>query len=94
MQQIIIDKTPEVQQLLASLKRRYYLLSEAEIIKMILSEKSLEEEAQKEKAQQAWKYLKVAGKKLGDKMMRDKGLDPKKVTEEEFYNIFLKKKHD
>ena len=62
---------------------------------MALSEKFQKErenifELQKERrVKEAWEYVKKEGKKLGDKMMREKGLDPKKVTEQEFYDLFL-----
>ena len=86
MQQIRITKTPEIQKVLSFLKRRYHLLSEAEIVKVVLSEKYEEEDKE---FRERYEHLKAEGKKLGDKMMREKGLDPEKVTEEEFYNIFL-----
>jgi hypothetical protein len=44
MSQIRINKTPELQEVLALLKRKYRLLSEAEIIKVALAEKYAKEE--------------------------------------------------
>lgn len=93
--QIRLVKTPDMNRVLSYLRSKYQLLSEAEIIKLALSEKYVKEKediADAEKDQeirQAWEHLKKEGKKLGHKLMRQKGLDPKKVSEQQFYNIFL-----
>ena len=93
--QIRLTRNPDINKVLAFLQSKYQLLSEADIIKMALSEKFQKErenifELQKERrVKEAWEYVKKEGKKLGDKMMREKGLDPKKVTEQEFYDLFL-----
>ena len=93
--QIRLTRNPDINKVLAFLQSKYQLLSEADIIKMALSEKFQKErenifELQKERrVKEAWEYVKKEGKKLGDKMMREKGLDPKKVSEQEFYNLFL-----
>jgi len=93
--QIRLTRNPDINKVLSFLQSKYQLLSEADIIKMALSEKFQKErenifELQKERrVKEAWEYVKKEGKKLGDKMMREKGLDPKKVSEQEFYNLFL-----
>ena len=80
---------------LSFLKDKYELLSEAEIIKLALSEKYEKEQeepsdAEKdEEVRKAYAHLMKEGKKIGNRLMREKGLDPKKVTEQEFYDIFL-----
>lgn len=92
MNQIRLNKTPEIEKVLTYLQGRYSILSEAEILKIALSEKYYREAEGKEKEEKirkAYKYLMKEGKKLGNRLMREKGLDPKKVTEQEFYDIFL-----
>lgn len=92
MNQIRLNKTPEIEKVLTYLQGRYRILSEAEILKIALSEKYYREAEGKEKEEEirkAYKHLMKEGKKLGNRLMRDKGLDPKKVTEQEFYDIFL-----
>ncbi len=90
MSQIRIQKTPELVEVLDSLKRKYRLLTEAEIIKMVLSEKSHElEQPQNQDIKQAWKKLKSEGKKLGDKLLAEKGLKREDVTEQQFHDLFL-----
>lgn len=93
MQQIRITRTPELDKVLASLKQKYRLLSEAEIIKAVLSEKyskELDNAADKEqRVRDAWERLKVEGKKIGIRLMKERGLDPKKVTEQQFHDLFL-----
>jgi hypothetical protein len=37
----------------------------------------------------AYAHAMKEGRKIGDRLMREKGLDPKKVTEQQFYDIFL-----
>lgn len=94
MQQIRITRTPELNEVLASLKKKYRLLSEAEIIKLALAEKYVEElekiENSVEKEQQikrAWEELKIEGKKLGDKLLAKKGLKRKDMSEEDLYRL-------
>lgn len=93
MNQIRLTKTPDVAKVLNYLKDRYRLLSEAEIIKMVLSERySKEAEKSIDKEQRirdAWERLKVEGKKIGDKLLAKKGLKREDVTEQQFYNLFL-----
>ena len=90
---IRIARTPEVNKVLSLLRQKYTLLSEAEIIKIALSEQYRREQNQDEKklqrAKEAWERLKVEGKKIGDKLLATKGLKREDVTEQEFYNLFL-----
>ena len=93
--QIRLARTPDVNKVLTFLRGKYQLLSEADIIKLALSEKYVKEKeaaSDTEKDQQlrkAYPHLMREGKKIGNRLMREKGLDPKKVTEQEFYDIFL-----
>jgi hypothetical protein len=98
MQQIRLTKTSELEKVLSYLRDRYRLLSEAEIIKLALSEKyqrdlkpmEKEEDAEKEKKlREAFKRLMKEGRKIGIRLMKEKGLDPKKVTEQQFHDLFL-----
>lgn len=93
MSQIRLNKTPEIEKVLTYLQSKYQILSEAEIIKVALSEKYNKERAEvmekDEEVRRAWEHLKKEGKKLGNKLMKQKGLDPKRVTEQQFYSIFL-----
>ena len=90
---IRIARTPDVEKVLSDLRSRYSLLSEAEIIKLALSEvhnKELEDNIDKEKrVREAYKHAMDEGKKIGIKLMKEKGLDPDKVTEQEFYDLIL-----
>lgn len=91
--QIRLARTPNINKVLSFLQDKYQLLSEADIIKLALSEKyhKVKEEKlnKEERIRQAWIELKKEGKKLGEKLMRERGLDPKKVSEQEFYNLIL-----
>ena len=91
MPQIRLTKTPEIAHVLSVLKRKYPVMSEAEIIKMALSEKYHEEtrvDMEKEFSKM-YEELKAEGKKLGNKLLKEKGLKRDDVTEEEFYNAIL-----
>ena len=91
--QIRLSRTPDINKVLSFLRSKYQLLSEADIIKLALSEKyKKEKEETLEKEQQvkeAYVHLMKAGKKIGNRLMRERGLNPKKVTEQEFYDLFL-----
>lgn len=90
--QIRLTRTPDVNKVLTFLQDKYQLLSEADIIKVALSEKykKEKEEAEEERElKEAYKHLMKEGKKIGNRLMREKGLDSKKVTEQQFYDIFL-----
>src|SRR5947207_2682577 len=96
MQQIRLTKTPEIEKVLAFLQRKYHLLSEAEVIKVALSEKyhkEKEETVASDQLRKTWEELKVEGKKLGDKLLAEKGLKRENLTEEEFYDIVLNSHH-
>lgn len=90
---IRLARTPDVDRVLFYLRNKYSLLSEAEIIKLALSEKyqkEIEENKEKEqKVRNAYNELMTEGKKLGDKLLAEKGLKREDVTEEEFHNLFL-----
>lgn len=89
---IRLARTPEVNKVLYLLRQRYTLLSEAEIIKVALSEKYLKEkeEAEKEKKlQESYNHLMTEGKKIGDRLLAEKGLKREDVTEQQFYDLFL-----
>lgn len=90
MQQIRLTKTPEIERVLSFLRAKYHLLSESEIIKVALSEKYNSETGENKDAKAAWDALKIEGKKLGDKLLRAKGLKREAISEEEFYNAILK----
>lgn len=68
-------------------------MSEAEIIKMVLSEKYREEiEESREEEKQvrgAYNHLMAEGEKLGNKLLAKKGLKRKNVSEQQFYDLFL-----
>jgi hypothetical protein len=93
MQQIRLTKTPELEEVLSYLRDKYRLLSEAEIIKLALSEKYSKEVKEPieedRRIKKAWEELKIEGKKLGDKLLAKKGLKREDVTEQQFYDLFL-----
>ena len=90
---IRIARTPDVDRVLSYLRIKLSLLSEAEIIKLALSEKyqkDIEENMEKEKKlREGFEHAMEEGKKVGIRLMKEKGLDPDKVTEQEFYDTFL-----
>ena len=89
MNQIRLQKTPEIEKVLSYLRSKYSVLSEAEILKLALSEKYYREISSVETEQQFRKLyqdLKIEGKKLGDKLLAKSGLKRKNVSEVEFYN--------
>lgn len=90
MQQVRLTKTPEMEKVLSYLRSKYHLLSEAEIIKIALSEKYNKEVEENQSTKAAWEALKIEGKKLGDKLLRAKGLKREDLNEEQFYNAILK----
>ncbi len=93
MSQVRLNKTPEIEKVLTYLQNKYQILSEAEIIKVALSEKYNKERVEviekEQNLKEAYKHAMKEGKKVGISLMKKKGLDPKKVTEQEFYDIFL-----
>ncbi len=88
MSQIRLARTPEIDNVLAFLRGKYPIMSEAEIIKMALSQKfreELEESSEEEKkVVDAYTYLMSEGKKLGSKLLTKKGLKREDVSEEQF----------
>lgn len=91
LSQIRLARTPDINKVLSYLRQKYQLLSEADIIKLALSEKYHKEKAESsdEALREAYYHAMDEGKKIGDKLIREKGLDPEKVTEQEFYDLFL-----
>jgi len=90
MQQVRLTKTAELEKVLSYLKDKYRLLSEAEIIKLALSEKyhrDLKPMEKEEDVKQLFKKITTEGRKLGDKFLKSKGLKREDVTEEEFYHL-------
>jgi hypothetical protein len=94
---IRIAKTPDVEQALADLRARYSLLTEAEIIRLALSEiRNKEVEAKMEQEQKIREKFNNAieeGGKVGDKILNKllakKGLKRENMTEQEIYDTFL-----
>ena len=91
MNQIRLQKTPELERVLEYFKDKYRLLSEAEIIKVALSEKyhneSQEIPMKEQDIRKVYADLMRSGKKLGDRFLAKKGLKRKEVSEEDFYNL-------
>ncbi len=87
LSQIRLARTSDINKVLAYLRQKYQLLSEAEIIKLALSEKYTKEQEQNLK--DAYQHAMDEGKKLGIKLIKEKGLDPSKVTEQEFNDLIL-----
>ena len=87
---IRIARTPDVNKVLSYLREKLSLLSEAEIIKLALSEKYAKEQEDIEKQQnvkEAWEALKKEGPKLGDKLLAKKGLKRENMSEEDLYHL-------
>ncbi len=91
---IRVIKTPDVDIVMSFLRNRYNLLSEAEIIKLALSEKY-----QKEKVMAVEQDIVLRDKlnhaieeggKVGDKLLAKKGLNRENMTEQEIYDTFIK----
>lgn len=92
MNQIRLNKTPQIEKVLSFLKNKYHLLSEAEIIKVALSEKYLKEAAgieKEEEMKKAYNHLMKEGKKIGDRLLAEKGLKREDLSEQEIYDIFF-----
>ena len=96
MQQIRLTKTQELEKVLSYLKDKYSLLSEAEIIKLALSEKyhrdlkPVEKDAEAEKERElrkAYRRLMKEGKKIGDRLLAEKGLKREDMSEEDLYRL-------
>lgn len=89
MSQVRLNKTPELEKVLAFLQRKYRLLSEAEIIKVALSEKYSKEVEDDLEIKSSYNRFMAEGKKLGDKILKKKGLKRQDLSEEEFYNKII-----
>lgn len=89
MSQVRLNRTPEIEKVLAFLQRKYKLLSEAEIIKVALSEKYSKELEDDVEVRNSYNRFMAEGKKLGDKLLKEKGLKREDVTEEEFYDKII-----
>lgn len=92
MNQVRLAKTPEIEKVFRILREKYHLLSEAEILKVALSEKYYREIHNNEKEQrfkEMYAELKSEGKKLGDKLLAKRGLKREDISEQEFYDLFL-----
>ena len=90
MQQIRLTKTPELEEVLSYLQDKYRLLSEAEIIKLALSEKyskEMKDSTEDQRIKKAWEELKIEGKKLGDRLLTKKGLKREDMSEEDLYRL-------
>lgn len=87
---IRIARTPDVNKVLSYLREKLSLLSEAEIIKLALSEKYAKEQEDIEKQQnlrKTYEHAMKEGKKLGDKLLADKGLKREDMSEDDLYNL-------
>ncbi len=89
MQQLRITLTAEVREALATLKsQRYPLLSQAEIVKVVLSEKLLITNKTDTLARkQGLKDLRRASKALGQKWLQAQGQLKSKLSEDELYEM-------
>lgn len=102
MNQIRVNKTPQIEKVLSFLKNKYQILSEAEIIKIALSEKydketlffnekeeSKEKQAKEKRVKEAYARLMKEGKKIGDRLLKEKGLKRENLSEQEIYDLFF-----
>ncbi len=83
---IRIARTPDVRKAISDLQARYSLLSEAEIIKLALSETHNRSE---QKLREKFNHAIEEGGKIGDKLLAKKGLKRENMTEQQIYDIFL-----
>ncbi len=92
MLQVRLSKTQDINNALSFLQRRYPLMSEAEILKMALSEKyykDSQEIEQEKEFRKMYAELKSEGKKLGNKLLQQKGLKRDQVNEGQFHTSVL-----
>lgn len=91
---IRLVRTPDIDRVISYLKNRYNLLSEAEIIKLALSEKYQKEkeinQESEQKLREAFKHAIAEGGKIGDKIIAEKGLKRENMTEQQIYDTFIK----
>ena len=90
---IRLVRTPDVDKVISYLRNRYNLLSEAEIIKLALSEKYQKEKEDsmenEQKLREKFNHAIEEGGKIGDKLLAKKGLKRENMTEQEIYDTFL-----
>ena len=91
---IRLVRTPDVDKVISYLRNRYNLLSEAEIIKLALSEKYQKEkedsmDKNEQKLREKFNHAIEEGGKIGDKLLAKKGLKRENMTEQEIYDTFL-----
>ena len=98
MNQIRLTKTSDVAKVLNYLRNKYRLLSEAEIIKVALSEKYYREinpVDKEQKLREAYRHAMQEGQKIGDKLLAKRGLKRENMSEQEIYDTFLNtRKHN
>lgn len=86
-------KTPDIESAIAFLRKRFSLLSEAEIIKLALSEmykkEQVETQEEDKKVRRVFYHAIEEGGKIGDKLLAEKGLKREDLTEQEIYDLFL-----
>ena len=91
---IRVIKTPDVDIVISFLRSRYNLLSEAEIIKLALSEKYQKEKViaveQDIVLREKLNHAIEEGGKIGNKLLAKKGLNRENMTEQEIYDTFIK----
>lgn len=91
---IRLVRTPDMDRVISYLQNRYNLLSEAEIVKLALSEKYQKEKElameSEQKLKEAFKHAIEEGGKVGDKLLAKKGLKRENMTEQEIYDTFIK----
>ncbi len=91
---IRVIKTPDVDIVISFLRSRYNLLSEAEIIKLALSEKYQKEKVmaveQNIVLREKLNHAIEEGGKVGDKLLAKKGINRENMTEQEIYDTFIK----
>ena len=91
---IRVIKTPDVDIVMSFLRSRYNLLSEAEIIKLALSEKYQKEKLtsveQDIVLREKLDHAIAEGGKVGDHLLAQKGLKRENMTEQEIYDAFIK----
>jgi hypothetical protein len=90
---IRLVKTPDVEKVMSSLRKRYNLLSEAEIIKLALSEvynREVQDTLErKQKLRETFYRAIEEGGKAGDKLLAQRVLKLEDLTEQEIYDLFL-----
>src|SRR3954468_61085 len=91
---IRLVKTPDIEKVMSSLRKRYNLLSEAEIIKLALSEVYNREvqdtlESKQKLRETFYHAIEEGGGKAGDNLLAQRGLKREDLTEQQIYDLFL-----